>query len=392
MIALVFWATVINYLDRQTLSVVAPVLRDQFRMSNEVYSRIVFAFMLAYTIMNGVVGPLLDRVGTRVGFALSMAGWSAAGILTAFSRNAWDLGICRFLLGVAESGNFPAGVKVVAEWFPVRERALAAGLFNSGSAVGTVIAVPLIVLIVRYLGWPAAFVLVGALGLVWILFWWPLYYTPGQQPRTAVARVPTWKLFRTRFVWSFTLSKVFFDPAWYFYVFWFPEYLKRARQFDMESIGKYAWIPFVAAAIGNFLGGWMSGFLLRQGISLTVARKTTVTLAAAMMGAAIPAVLVRDIHVSIAMISLAMLGCTGGSANMTALPADITPTHLVGTVYGLASMGSGFGGMLFALITGWVLDHYSYVPVFIGFGIMPMICVLLLWTLMGPLRPMSEFS
>jgi len=278
MITLVFWATVINYLDRQTLSLVAPILRDQFRMSNQVYSRIVFAFMLAYTIMNGVVGPFLDRVGTRVGFALSMAAWSACGALTALSRSAWDLGICRFLLGVAESGNFPAGAKVVAEWFPEQERALAAGLFNSGSAVGTVIAAPLIVWIVHYFGWPAAFVLVGALGFLWILFWWRLYYTPQQQRRTARAvRVPIWKLFRTRFVWTFTFSKIFLDPAWYFYVFWFPEYLKHARQFDMGSIGKYAWIPFMASVIGNYLGGWMSGFLLRRGMSLRVCQIISVT-------------------------------------------------------------------------------------------------------------------
>jgi MFS transporter, ACS family, hexuronate transporter len=393
MIALVFWATAINYLDRQTLSVVAPVLRDQFRMSNVAYSRVVFAFMLAFTVMNGVFGPLHDRIGVRLGYALSMAWWSAASILHAFVRNAWELGVCRFLLGMAEAGNWPGAVKVVAEWFPDRERATASGIFNSGAAIASIAAPPLVVWIVRGLGWPAAFALVGASGFLWLLFWWPLYHTPPEVRRTLPASgVPVGKLVRTRFVWSFMLSKVFFDPAWYFYAFWFPEYLKRVRHFDLVEIGKYAWIPFFVAALGNLLGGWTVALLLRRGMSLTVGRKTAFTLFGTLMALAIPAVLTSDVRVSVAMVSLAMVGYTGASANMLAMPADVFPTNLIGSVYGLASMGSGFGGMLFSLITGWVIDHYSYVPVFIGFGIAPLISVLILWTLLGPLRRTEEFG
>jgi len=393
MIALVFSATAINYLDRQTLSVVAPLLRDQFGMSNVAYSRVVFAFMLAFTVMNGVSGPLLDRIGVRAGYALCMAWWSAAAVLHAFARNAWHLGVCRFLLGMAEAGNWPAGVKVVTEWFPDRERATASGIFNSGAAVAAIAAPPLVVWIVRSLGWPAAFAIVGASGFLWILFWWPNYYTPAE-PRGAPppSGVPLGKLLRNRFVWSFTLSKVFIDPVWYFYAFWFPEYLKRVRQFDLASIGKYAWIPFLAAALGNLLGGWTAAFLLRCGLSLSVARKTAVTFFVVMMASGIPAVLVGNAGVSIAWVSLALAGYTGSAANMMAFPADVFPKNLVGSVYGLASMGSGFGGMLFSLITGWVIDHYSYVPVFMGFGITPLIGVLILWTWLGPLRPTSEFA
>jgi ACS family hexuronate transporter-like MFS transporter len=206
----------------------------------------------------------------------------------------------------------------------------------------------------------------------------------------APPNISPWKLFRTRFVWSFTLSKVFLDPVWYFYIFWFPEYLKRARHFSMASIGKYAWIPFMVAGLGNILGGWISGLMLQRGISLNVARKGAVTFFAVLMTSAIPAVLVRDARTSIALVSLAMLGYTGCGSIMLAYPADVYPKNVVGSIWGLASMGSGFGGMIFALLTGLVIDHFSYVPVFIGFGIMPLVCAGILWTLLGPISPSSS--
>jgi ACS family hexuronate transporter-like MFS transporter len=387
MIALVFWATVINYLDRQTLSVAAPVLREQFHMSNVEYSRVVFAFMLAYTIMNGVSGPLVDRLGTRLGYALCMAWWSISAILHMFARGAWSLGIYRFLLGMGEAGNWPAGLKVVAEWFPESERALASGMFNSGSAIGAILAPPVVAWILIQFGWQAAFIAVGVSGLLWLAIWWPVYYTPAEvRKEVARSKVPVWTLMRTRFVLSFTVSKIFMDPAWYFYIFWFPEYLKHARGFNMASIGKYGWIPFLVAGAGNLFGGALSAWLLRRGCSLTVARKGAITFFAVLMLAAIPAVLTADVRVAIALVSLAMMGYTGSLANMLALPADVFPKNVVGSVYGLASMGAGFGGMIFSLLTGWVVDHYSYTPVFIGFGIMPMICAGIIWTLLGPIR------
>ena len=389
MISLAFWATVINYLDRQTLSVAAPVLRDQFHMSNTEYSRVLFAFLLAYTIMNGVSGPLIDRLGTRLGYGLCIAWWSAAAFLHAFARGAASLGVFRFLLGIGEAGNWPGGVKVVAEWFPEKERALACGIFNSGSAVGAILAPPIVVYIMAKSGWPAAFAMVGVTGFVWLAVWWPVYRTPAgresQGAKKETARIPVRQLLRSRFVLAFTFSKIFLDPVWYFYIFWFPEYLKRARHFDMASIGEYSWIPFAVAGLGNFAGGFLSGNLLRRGLSVTVARKASVTFFAALMLSAIPAVLAREAWVSIAMVSIAMFGYTGALANMLSMPADVFPGGAVASVYGLASMGSGFGGMLFTLITGWVVDRYSYVPVFIGFGIMPLVCASILWTLAGPL-------
>ena len=334
MIGLVFLATIINYLDRQTLSVLAPMLREEFGMTNVTYSRVTFAFLLAYTIANGISGPLIDRLGTRLGYALTMIVWSSAAMMHALATNALTLGIFRFLLGLGEAGNWPGGVKVVAEWFPVRERALASGIFNSGAALGAIIAPPLIVWITLKLNWQSAFLLVGAAGFVWVALWRLVYYTP-QQLRAASEKPISWRrLVRTRFVIYLTLAKIFIDPVWYFYIFWFPEYLRRERNFDLASIGKYAWIPFLAADIGNLVGGFVSAFLLRRGLSVTIARKTSVTLFALLMTCSIPAVLVGDVRVSIALVSLAMMGYTGSLANMLTFPADVFPKNTVGSIWG----------------------------------------------------------
>jgi ACS family hexuronate transporter-like MFS transporter len=381
MISLAFCATLINYLDRQTLSVAAPVLREQFHMSSVAYSRVVSAFLLAYTIMNGVSGPMIDRLGTRLGYALCIAWWSAASILHAFARGPLSLGFFRFLLGAGEAGNWPAAIRLVAEWFPARERALASGIFNSGSAAGAILAPPLVAWTILRFGWRYAFAGVGVLGFVWLAFWWPIYRTA---PGTPLARSrppsPT-ALFRDRFVWSFTLSKVFLDPVWYFYIFWFPEYLKNARHFDLAQIGTYGWIPFLVAGSGNILGGLVSGALVRRGIAVPTARKLSVTLFGLLMTAAAPAVLAPSAAASIAWVSVAMTGYTGALASMLSLPADLFPENAVASVYGIASMGSGFGGMVFTLITGWVIEHYSWKPVFFGFGFIPIICATILWTL-----------
>lgn len=393
MISLAFLATVVNYLDRQALSVVAPQLRVEFSMSNTEYGRVLFAFMLAYTIGNAFSGVLIDRLGTRLGYALCMLWWSAATLLHSLATGVWSLGIFRFLLGLGKAGNWPAAVKVVAEWFPERERALASGIFNSGSALGAILAPPAIVWIVLRFGWPASFLAVGASGLLWLAIWWSVYRIPGQSERRGPASTNPTKpaerpytfgeLIRTPFVFWFTLAKIFMDPAWYFYTFWFPEYLHSARHFNLAAIGAYAWIPFAVAGLGNLLGGWTSARLLRMGLTLAAARNTAVLIFACLMTAAIPAALVSDASWSIALVSVAMMGYTGSLANMLAMPADVLPSSAVASAFGIASMGAGFGGMVFSLATGWVIDRVSYVPVFAGFGLMPLLCVLILWTLAG---------
>ncbi|MGH9403535.1 MAG: MFS transporter [Terriglobia bacterium] len=393
MVFLAFLATAINYLDRQTLSVAAPVLMDRFHMSNEVYSRVIFAFMLAYTIANGLSGPIIDRLGTHLGYALTMAWWSAADVLHALARGPWSLGVYRFLLGIGEAGNWPASVKLVAEWFPVKERALASGIFNSGSAAGAILAPPLVVWMLLHYGWQEAFGWVGALGGLWLVVWVFVYRTPEEVKAEVIRpKITAWNLFRTRFVWSFTLAKVFMDPVWYFYIFWFPEYLKAARHFSLASIGKYAWIPFAVAGAGNLLGGWISAVMIRHNVSLNLARKGGVTLFAFFMTGTIPAVIIANPRIAVALISLAMMGYTGCNAILLAYPADVFPKDMVASIWGFASMGSGFGGMVFALLTGWTVDHFSYVPVFIGFGIMPLICVAILWMVLGPISPARTLS
>ncbi|MBZ5581015.1 MAG: MFS transporter [Acidobacteriia bacterium] len=382
MIGLVFFATVINYLDRQTLSVVAPVITEQFHMTNVGYSRVVFAFMLAYTIMNGVSGPMIDRLGTKLGYAICIGWWSAAAMLHSLARGSFSLGAFRFLLGMGEAGNWPAAVKVVAEWFPVKERALASGIFNSGSSIGAVVAPPLVAWIVLQSGWRSAFLMVGGAGILWLIAWLLLYSTP-QNVRTEVTEppLPASTLLRNRWICMFTLSKVFSDPVWYFYIFWFPQYLKSARGFDLASIGKFAWIPFITADAGNLIGGAFGAALLHRGVPVARARKVAVLCFALLMTSAIPAVLVSNVFLSIALISTATLGYTGALANMLAMPADRFPKNTVGSVWGIASMGAGFGGMIFSLATGWVVDHYSYVPVFFGFGILPLIAASIVWFL-----------
>ncbi len=303
-------------------------------------------------------------------------------MLHSLARGAFSLGAFRFLLGMGEAGNWPAAVKVVAEWFPVKERAFASGIFNSGSSIGAVIAPPLVAWIVVQAGWRSAFLMVGGVGFLWLIAWLLIYSTPPNVRSEATdPPVPATTLLRNRWVGMFTLSKVFSDPVWYFYIFWFPQYLRSARGFDLVSIGKFAWIPFLTADAGNLIGGALGAALLQLGVPVSRARKIAVLFFALLMTAAIPAVLASNVFVAIALISTATLGYTGALANMLAMPADRFPKNTVGSIWGIASMGAGFGGMVFSLVTGWVVDHYSYVPVFVGFGILPLIAASIVWFL-----------
>jgi ACS family hexuronate transporter-like MFS transporter len=377
-----FLATVINYLDRQTLSVMAPVLLDQFHISAGTYSQIIFAFMLAYTIMNGISGPLLDRLGSRIGYSLTIAFWSAAEVLTAAATGARSLGAYRFLLGMGEAGNDPAGVKVIGEWFPPKERSLASGIFNSGAAIGAMLAPPLLAWSAITFGWRASFVIVGLCGFVWMVVWLLVYRNPPPNPaEPELPPPPVMNLVRDRFVWQFTLSKVFADPVWYFYTFWFPQYLKIGHGFTLAQIGKIGWIPFATAGIGNLAGGLLTMLILRAGISDQTARRISVLVFSACMVVAFPAALVSSAALSIALISVATFGYSGALANVLALPRDVFPKNAVASIWGLASMGSGFGGMVFSLATGWLVDHYSFRPVFMLFGTLPIIAAILIWTL-----------
>lgn len=380
-LAFAFSATIINYLDRQTLSVLAPVLLQRYSISLESYSQIIFAFMLAYTISNGISGRLLDYLGSRTGYAISIAVWSTAEMLHAVAREALSFGLFRFFLGIGEAGNYPAGVKLIAEWFPAEERSLAAGIFNSGASVGAILAPPLLAFLALRLGTEAAFLFVGLAGFVWLVAWLVVYRPQNIRNQGHGNFIPLKHLVRSKFLWQFTLSKVFSDPVWYFYTFWFPQYLRTVFHFTLAEIGATAWIPFFTAAIGNLLGGAVFVVFRRLNLEVHQARRLSiVTLSTLMMGA----LLVPKITSSaagIALISTATFGYSGALANLLALPADVFSEKAIGTVWGIASMGSGIGGMLFSLITGWLVEKYSFKSAFFLFGLLPVISSILIWTL-----------
>lgn len=387
MITFAFLATTINYLDRQSLSVAAPLLHTQFHMSDVGYSRILFAFLLAYTVMNGLSGIMIDRLGTRVGYAVFVGWWSLSSLLQSFADSTLSLGVFRFLLGLGEAGNWPAAAKLVAEWFPAEERSFASGLFNSGSAAGAILAPPLIVLLVLRFGWRASFACVSFLGFLWLIGWLLFSGSPpnaNSRPERTV-RPSLRSVVRSRFTVTFTVSKIFIDPVWYFYTFWFPEYLVTGRHESLSYVGHYAWIPFLVAGAGSAAGGLLSKGFLRCHLSLTSARKAAVTFSCAMMAMAIVAVRVDSVMLCIAIISIAMAGYTAALANMLPMPADVFPSDSVASVYGVASMGSGFGGMIFMLITGWLVQRFSYSPAFLLFALLPFIGVAVQWFFMGPL-------
>jgi len=384
MLGFAFLATVINYLDRQTLSVMAPVILDELHISARGYSHIIFAFMLAYTLGNGVSGRLLDRLGSRIGYGLTIAVWSGAAILQALSGGAFSLGVFRFLLGIGEAGNYPAGVKLIAEWFPVKERSLASGIFNSGASIGAILAPPLLAWIALSAGWRIAFVIVGLTGFVWLAAWALIYRRP-EITLTLKAeefdRVSLRALLRSRFLWQFTLSKVFSDPVWYFYTFWFPQYLKTVHSFSLAQIGKVAWIPFFTASIGNLAGGVVFSGALRWTGDAARARRIANLFFSTLMASGIFIGDGRSSAECIALISIATFGYAGSLANLLAIPGDVFPAGAVASIWGFASMGAGLGGMMFSLVTGSLVDRYSFRPTFMLFGLMPLLAASIVWTL-----------
>lgn len=410
-VALLFLATVINYVDRQTLSVLAPVLRDEFHMSNTDYSRILFAFLLAYMIMQSGSGRIMDWLGTRLGFSLTISWWSAAAMLHAMVNSVFSLGVCRLLLGLGEAGNWPGAVKAISEWFPPKERAFAIGLFNSGSTIGAMIAPPLVAWIALNWGWRTAFLVTGSLGFVWLVAWLILYRSPRQHPwitkdelqhietgwaeeasKAGAAESIRWtQLFRYKQVWGLVLARMLADPVWWFYVFWLPEYMRRERDFSLAMIGYFVWIPFLAADLGNIAGGALSGLLIKWGRAVLTARKIVMVVSAVLMMAGIPAVLAENAMAALALISLATFAYSAWAANILTLPADLFPQQIVASVSGLSGTGAAFGGMIFTLIVGAVVDRFSYVPVFVAAGLMPLVAAsFILWGVVTPETPSSQ--
>jgi len=395
-LAMLFSATAINYLDRQTLSIIAPILQHQIGLSTIDYSRVVFIFLLGYTISQTLAGRIIDSIGTRVGMLLCVALWSMVSILHGLVVGVLTLGLLRLLLGLAEAGNWPGGVKAVSENFPAERRAFAVGVFNSGSTFGAIIAPPIVAAVAAIWNWRLMFVAIGLIGIVWVLLW-HLLYRPCQpasvQPPGAgsIARHPFRMYLREKAIWGLMIGRFLADPIWWFYAFWLPVYLAQSRGFSLMLIGSTAWIPFVFAGAGGWLGGYVSDVLVRRGIPTVKARKIVMAVSALLMLFGIPAFEVRSNVVALAWISVVLMGYTSWASNILSLPADLFPSEEVAQVTGLSGTAAGLGGMLFTLATGWLVVNISYDSVFIASCVM-ILCAAVVIVIMVPQTRLAQSS
>jgi ACS family hexuronate transporter-like MFS transporter len=403
---LLFLATVISYIDRQTISIAAPVIAKEFSLSNEQIATILSAFLFSYTFGQLLAGRFFDWLGSRHGFVISVSVWSLANMLTSFVTRPWGFSALRFLLGVGESGNFPGGVKVVTEWFPASERAFAGGFFASGASIGAIIAGPLVGTITYYWGWRAAFVVTGALGFVWLIGWLLLYHPPEQHPRITAeerAHILTGRpeeeratglrwgdLFRYRQVWALFLGRLLEEPIIWMSVFWLPKYFVDVHKLTVLETGWMLTQPFIALDIGYLGGGWISSRLVRRGWTVRNAKFSVMSVAAVCMTGAVPAGFAESSVAFTVFISLATLGHGMWFSNVMTIPSDIAPRALVASVYGISGMGGGLGGILATEATGTIADRWgSYTPAFVGAGLMPLAATALLFWLLGrePIEP-----
>jgi ACS family hexuronate transporter-like MFS transporter len=373
---LVSVAIAISYLDRQTLPVAVSAIARDIPLTNQKFSLLQSAFLLSYAFMYLGGGKLVDALGTRIGFAIIMTFWSLANASHALATSFAMLMASRFLLGMGEGGGFPAATRAVAEWFPARERATAMGIINAGTAVGAVIAPPLIALVLSYSGWRWIFVVTGGLGLLWTWWWISSYFSPEDPPEPRDQFAPAsglpdsapevrWiDLLRIRESWGLMSAKFLSDAAWYFYLFWLPKYLYDARGFNVKAVGTFAWIPYAAAGVGCLLGGWFSSYLVKRKFSLGVARKLALGLSAAVMPSIM---LVPRLPVAWALVifSVAYFGQQSWSTLVMILPTDLFPSNVVGSVAGLVGFGGAMGGIAFGQLVGYLLDHgFGYGVVF----------------------------
>ena len=405
-VGLVFLATLINFLDRLTVAVLAPVITVQLGLTNLQFATINTWFLVAYTASQGLSGKLYDRVGTRRGFTWSILVWSTAAMAHAFARGLASLSCFRFLLGLGEAGNWPGAAKVIAEWFPVRQRALGMGIFNSGVTIGSIVAPPLIVWLQLQFGWKTAFLATGGLGFAWLGLWLLFYDTPERHraitaderalilqdrdhsPRTGEIG---WRvLLRHRQVWAIVLARFVTDPVWWLYITWLPLYLYSVRGFSLKEIGLFAWVPYVAADAGSLLGGWLSGHLIGRGWTADRARKTVIVAGAVLMSAGILAALADSTVAALAFISVVLFGFQSWINNVQTLPSDLFPEGVVASVAGLGGVGAGAGAILFTLTTGYVVDRvHSYTPILVTAGLLPVLGTTILFVLGGPIRRLS---
>ena len=378
---LLFFATTIAYVDRQVLGLLKPTLERELGWNEAQFGWLVFAFSGAYALMMPIAGRIIDRLGTRVGYALAVVVWSVASMSHSLAQNAVQFAIARFGLGVGEAANFPSAIRTVADWFPQRERALATGIFNSGSNIGAIVAPIMVPLVALHFGWRSAFLFTGGLDVLWLLAWLSFYRQPAAHARLSaeefaliesdheepVANPPYNQLLTKRPAWAFLIAKFMTDPVWYFYLYWLPGFLNGKYGLDLAHLGPPIIAVYVAADFGSIGGGWLSSRLLSKGWTVNQARKTAMLLCAVCV-LPVSGLMFAGNHlwVTVALIGLAAAAHQGWSANLYTLVSDSFPRTAVGSVVGLGGLGGAIGGMLVAPAIGYWLDfsHKSYGPIF----------------------------
>ena len=389
LIFILLGATTINYLDRLTASVLAPTLRDEFGMSNADYSFVVNAFTAAYLIFYSVGGRIADVIGARRALALFMVWWSVAGAAQALTVGMRSLAVVRFVLAAGQGGTWPAAMKAAAKHVPGSQRSLSVGITNSGSSIGAMLAPPLIGTMALLWGWKAACVATGAIGFLWLPFWFRLTRQPTQGQGAAVREetVPWRRVVVYRQAWAVFLGRAIGDPFWVFYIFWLPEYLARDRGLDLESIAAVGWIPFLVAGLANFAGGGVTSWLVGRGWSVHRARRTMMWIAAPASMVGVAAAYTDSLAVAMTAISAAAFFFMFWSVNTVNLPSDWFPPKYVGTVFGFSGTGQGLGSMLIIYLVGQVLDATgNYALVFAGVGLLVPLAQLVMTLVGGPIR------
>jgi ACS family hexuronate transporter-like MFS transporter len=401
--ALLFFATTINYIDRQVLGLLAPTLEREIGWTEIEYGYIVVAFQAAYAIGLIFFGRLIDRYGTKIGYSISITLWSIAAMAHALATSAFGFGAARFALGIGESGNFPAAIKAVAEWFPKRQRALATGIFNSGANIGAVLAPAAVPWITITYGWAAAFIATGAIGFLWLVAWFVMYERPeihkrvtkselafihSDAPEPPAAKIPWMTLMKYRQTWAFILGKFLTDPIWWFYLYWLPKFLNKSYGLTITNLGPPLIVIYMMTSIGSIGGGWLSGSLLRRGWAVNSSRKVVMLLCALLVVPIVVASQVSDLWVAVCLIGLAAAAHQGWSANLFTTVSDMFPKQAVGSVVGFGGMAGAVGGMILSATAGYVLELTgSYLPLFILAGSIYLVTLVIFQLLVPKMEP-----
>ncbi len=410
-VALLFFATTINYLDRQVIGLLKPTLEAQFNWTEIDYSNIVMAFTAAYALGLLVFGRFIDTIGTKMGYIISIIVWSVAAMAHAAARSTFGFGAARAALGIGESGNFPAAIKAVAEWFPKKERALATGIFNSGANIGAVVAPIMVPWILGAYGWQEAFIITGAIGFIWLIFWWIFYEIPEKQRRLSQPeleyiqsddessdahgeKVKWGKLFGVRQTWAFFFGKFLTDPIWWFFLFWLPSYFSTTFEIDLKKPSLELAVIYTMTTIGSIGGGYLSGYFIKKGWPVFRARKIAMLIFALCVVPIMTAQFATNVWVAVALISLAAAAHQAWSANIFTTASDMFPKKAVSSVVGIGGMAGSIGGVLFPFFVGNLLEIYKTAGnISAGYNIIFLICgcaYLVAWLVMHFFAPKME--